>query len=413
MERRIAPQIAEDECRRGVRLGSYLTDRNRGFGPLRAYSAGMLVASRRDDTSQDGAPSPTRRAYLVAPAIAAAMLVATLIWGSRYGMGIRDPDGIIGWRFSFVIALVGGFWALDVIPRGILTARTNKASTWRTLVATARERWPWRRFAFVIGSIVAFYVTYLCYRNVKSYLPLARPRLLDGELADFERSLFGQDPSTLLHQLLGTGVSAQVLSTVYLLFLTFVPISVGVTLVWSSDRAGALWWVSVLSINWVLGALSYFVLPSMGPAFTEPHLFTALPETGTSMLQQTLMEDRHDVPRQPRGQRGAAEHRRVRLAAHLDRVRRGPDGAPAARAASDADRHVGLPGAHVPGDDLLRLALRGRRPRRLRDGLRVRLPRRRAHRMADRAQQGDRPAPAQERLTDARACTRVGRPWCR
>jgi hypothetical protein len=146
--------------------------------------------------------------------------------------------------------------------------------------------------AFVLGSIVAFYVTYLCYRNVKSYLPLARPRLLDGELADFERSLFGQDPSTLLHQLLGTGVSAQVLSTVYLLFLTFVPISVGVTLVWSSDRAGALWWVSVLSINWVLGALSYFVLPSMGPAFTDPQLFSALPETGTSMLQQTLMEDR-------------------------------------------------------------------------------------------------------------------------
>ena len=34
------------------------------------------------------------------------------------------------------------------------------------------------------------------------------------------------------------GVSAQVLSTVYLLFLTFVPISVGVALVWSTDRAG-------------------------------------------------------------------------------------------------------------------------------------------------------------------------------
>jgi hypothetical protein len=261
----------------------------------------MLVASRREDMPRDGASSPTRRAYLVAPAIAAAMLVATLIWGSRYGMGIRDPDGIIGWRFTFVIALVGGFWALDVIPRAIHAARTNKAPTWGTLVATARERWPWRRFAFVIGSIVAFYVTYLCYRNVKSYLPLARPRLLDAELADFERSLFGQDPATLLHQLLGTGVSAQVLSTVYLLFLTFVPISVGVTLVWSSDRAGALWWVSVLSINWVLGALSYFVLPSMGPAFTEPHLFTALPETGTSLLQNTLVEERRTFLGDPVG----------------------------------------------------------------------------------------------------------------
>ena len=205
----------------------------------RSYSAGMLVASRREDTSAERSTAPPKRAYLVAPVIAVTMVIVTLVWGAQYGMGIRDPDGIIGWRFTFVLALVGGLWALDVIPRGIMAARTGKSPTWATIVAMARERWPWGRFAFVLGSIVAFYVTYLCYRNIKSYLPLARPRLLDGELADFERSLFGTDPSTLLHQLLGTGISAQVLSTVYLLFLTFVPISVGVALVWSTDRSGA------------------------------------------------------------------------------------------------------------------------------------------------------------------------------
>src|SRR5215210_6359267 len=301
VERWIALEIAQDERCGGMRLGPDLTDRNGGFVPLRSYSGAMLVASRRDDTSAEPRTVPTRRAYLVAPAIAVLMLIVTVVWGSRYGMGIRDPDGIIGWRFLFVVALVGGFWALDVIPRGIMTARANRAPTWATLAATTRERWPRSRFAFVLGSIVAFYVTYLCYRNVKSYLPLARPRLLDGELADVERSLFGTDPATLLHQLLGTGVSAQVLSTVYLLFLTFVPISVGVTLVWSSDRAGALWWVSVLSINWVLGAASYFLLPSMGPAFTEPHLFAALPETGTSMLQQALGDERRAFVGDPVG----------------------------------------------------------------------------------------------------------------
>jgi hypothetical protein len=256
----------------------------------------MLVASRMESAPAD-APSqatvaPPRRAYYVAPGIAAVMLVVTLAWGSAYDMGLRDPDGIIGWRFSFVLMLVGGFWALDVIPRGLLAARANGAPKWETLVALARDRWPWQRIAFVIGSIVAFYVTYLCYRNVKSYLPLARPELVDADLANFERGLFGTDPSTLLHDLLGTGVSAQLLSTVYLLFLTFVPISVGVALVWSSDRAGGLWWVAVLSINWVLGVASYFLLPSMGPAFVEPHLFAGLPETGSSMLQDALAEDR-------------------------------------------------------------------------------------------------------------------------
>jgi hypothetical protein len=263
-----------------------------------------LVASRREPEAADGPGAPPRRAYYAAPAIAAGMLVLTLVWGAQYDLGLRDPDGIIGWRFTFVLLLVGGFWALDVIPRAFVASRRDGTSRWGTFVALARERWPWRRMVFVIGSIVAFYVTYLCYRNVKSYLPLARPELLDADLANFERGLFGTDPSTLLHELLGTGVSAQVLSTVYLLFLTFVPISVGVTLVWSTNRAGALWWVSVLSINWVLGALSYFVLPSMGPAFVEPHLFARLPETGASALQDALMEDRRAFLADPTGSGG-------------------------------------------------------------------------------------------------------------
>ena len=265
----------------------------------------MLVASRRDGTSADepahSPEAPPRRAYYAAPAIAAGMLLLTLVWGAQYDLGLRDPDGIIGWRFSFVLMLVGGFVALDVIPRALAAARTNGTPTWATLVALARERWPWRRIGFVVGAIVAFYETYLSYRNIKSYLPLARPEVVDSDLANFERGVFGTDPSTLLHQLLGMGVSAQVLSTVYVLFLTFVPISVGAALVWSTDRAGGLWWVSVLSINWVLGVMSYFVLPSMGPAFVEPHLFARLPETGTSMLQDALMEDRRAFVADPVG----------------------------------------------------------------------------------------------------------------
>ena len=80
-----------------------------GFRPdLRPYSAGMLVASRRDEhrprvarLARAAAPG----AYFVAPAIAAVMLVVTLVWGDHYGIGLRDPDGIIGWRFVFVFAL--------------------------------------------------------------------------------------------------------------------------------------------------------------------------------------------------------------------------------------------------------------------------------------------------------------------
>jgi hypothetical protein len=196
-------------------------------------------------------------AYFAAPAIAVVCLIVTLAWGSEYGLGLRDPDGIIGRRFVFIVVLIAGFWALDVIPRAI--RRDGERGLPARLVAIGRERWPLRRVVFVLGSIVAFYVTYLCYRNLKSYLPLARPELFDQQLTDLERGIFGRDPALLLQELLGTGVAAHVLSAVYLLFLTFVPLSVGATLVWSSDRASALWWVSVLSIAWVLGTVSYFL----------------------------------------------------------------------------------------------------------------------------------------------------------
>src|SRR5215204_5852180 len=126
----------------------------------------LLVASRKQPLAAEEPVAPPRYAYWAGPAIAVVMLAVTLAWGTAYGLGLRDPDGIIGWRFSFVLMLV----------------------------ALARERWPWRRIGFVIGAIVAFYVTYLCYRNVKSYLPLARPEMVDSDLANFERGVFGTDP---------------------------------------------------------------------------------------------------------------------------------------------------------------------------------------------------------------------------
>ena len=49
------------------------------------------------------------------------------------------------------------------------------------LVAVRREHWTLHRWLAVTGAIVAFYVTYLAYRNLKSMVPLLRPGdLFDG-----------------------------------------------------------------------------------------------------------------------------------------------------------------------------------------------------------------------------------------
>lgn len=241
-----------------------------------------------------------RRALWVSPAIAALMLAVTLYMGDRYGLGLRDPDGVVGGRLVLVLGLVLAFWAIDVVPRGWRESRAAGRPLAECVLEAIRERWTWRRAGIVLGSIIAFYITYLCYRNVKAYIPLVHPTIVDPELLELERSLFfGQDPATILHEIFGRGISAHLLSSVYLLFLTFVPIAIGASLVWSNDMSSGMWWVAALSLNWVLGAASYYLLPSMGPAYAAPHLFSGLPDTGAETLQQTLLVDREAFLKSP------------------------------------------------------------------------------------------------------------------
>jgi hypothetical protein len=264
----------------------------------------VLRAQPLTEIDETGRSKVPLRAYLVAPVIAAVMLAVTLLSGSRYGIGLRDPDGVIGARLLLVLGGVAIFWALDIVPRALRQARAAGTPKWATIREVARRRWPAKRLAIVLGSILAFYLIYLCYRNVKSHVPLASPGLHDTSLLELERDIFGRDPATLMHALFGTGISAHVLSVVYLLFLTFVPLSVALALVWSDDMAHCLWWLGTISFNWVLGAASYFMIPSLGPIFVEPQLFAALPETGVTALQNVLLEHRESFLVDPVGSGG-------------------------------------------------------------------------------------------------------------
>ena len=85
------------------------------------------------------------------------------------------------------------------------------------------------------------------------------------------------------------------LSTVYLFFLAFVPISLGAALIASANPIPGLWYVTALGINWTLGVVSYLMIPSLGPVFAKPDMYSSLPDTGTSALQQALIYERHDA----------------------------------------------------------------------------------------------------------------------
>jgi hypothetical protein len=240
--------------------------------------------------------------YAMAVTVAVVTAGAALFFAFYLGLPMRDPDGFLGPTFVRLPVIAGLMLAVDVVPRAILRVR-GLDGLWAESKVIFRDRWPVSRLLPALIGLLAFYATYVGYRNLKNYLPLLRPELVDDELRALDHQIAGGAPADMLHDLLGTGVSAHVLSWVYLAYLMFVPLSLGLALIPIGRAREAAWYVTALCLNWSLGAASYYVLPSMGPIYAEPGLFSDLPETGTSALQNSLLVSRSMFLDDPGGER--------------------------------------------------------------------------------------------------------------
>jgi membrane-associated phospholipid phosphatase len=83
-----------------------------------------------------------------------------------------------------------------------------------------------------------------------------------------------------------------VLSISYMLFFVFIPGTLAAALVFSPNLQAGLFYATAQSINWVLGAASYFILPSLGPIYAEPSMFAHLPQSEAGKLQSLLLDQR-------------------------------------------------------------------------------------------------------------------------
>ncbi len=240
------------------------------------------------------------RATVAGPAVAATSLLAALAATRAAGLPMRDPDGVASARLGVAALLVAGLVVLDIVVRaarrgdGLLPSR-------QALRAVRRERWTLARVLPVSIALLSFFACYFAYRNLKSVVPLVRPQeLFDDKLEHVDQLFFwGHEPSALLHDLLGTGAAAHAMSLVYLLFFIFIPVSLAMTLVFSSDLRAGLFYTTAFSVNWLLGAASYFVLPSIGPFQATPGVFAGLPTTAASQLQAMLLDERASFLRDP------------------------------------------------------------------------------------------------------------------
>jgi PAP2 superfamily protein len=260
-----------------------------------ARLSGVHPAGAKPSSAALGATSPPRWREVVAPpAVALVMLVAALIATDAADVRFRDPDNVAAGYFvmvGFAAALLVG---LDVAVRAARMTGTRRPSR-ASMGEVRRARWTWQRMAAAGSALLSFYVSYLGYRNLKGLLPILRPGdLFDRQLTSVDRALFGgHDPAALLHSLLGVGpIPTHLLAWIYAAFIVFLPLSLAVALVFSPDLSTSLFFATALSINWLIGIASYFLLPSLGPAFADPGAFATLPHSQATKLQQMLLDDR-------------------------------------------------------------------------------------------------------------------------
>jgi membrane-associated phospholipid phosphatase len=228
------------------------------------------------------------------------MAVATLLVATAYDLPVRDPDGVSVPTWVRLPLIVLAAVLVDVVARWVLAVRRRDPAARSGALATLRsvvsDRWDLAQVRFTLSGLLAWYVAYVAFRNLKGYLPFVNERLWDTELARLDRVLWlGHDPAAVLHEVLGTGWAAWLMSGVYVLWIGLVPAALAIALVWTRrSHAGELY-VTAISFNWLLGAAIYYLLPSLGPVYSRPQEFADLSPTFNTRVQEWLLQDRVDV----------------------------------------------------------------------------------------------------------------------
>lgn len=215
------------------------------------------------------------------------------------GLPVRDPDGFLGPSYVRLPLIALVFVVADVVPR-VALKRPFPRDVLGMAARVLRERWSGPRVAVTAAGLAVFYLAYVAYRNFKSFLPFLQERREDVLLLASDRWLTGGPyPGDVLQTILGTGASASVLSAVYMFYMLFVPLSLAAALIWFDNLSLGAWYVTALSINWLLGAVSYYALPSLGPIYVHPEAFADLPDTAVEGLQEALWRHRVEVLADP------------------------------------------------------------------------------------------------------------------
>ncbi len=223
------------------------------------------------------------------------MVVLAFIAATALGKRLIDPDGFLGpsWMRLPMLCLAALF--ADMVPRALWFSKGRPKAMWPIVRERWRAHWNRERLTLVFLGIICFYITYVSYRNLKSFVPdiMGRQTNYDRPLDLLDRAIFlGHTPAEVVHGIFGTFFAAHILSSIYLLFIPMVAVFVAIWCVWSRNISYGYWFVTSQCLIWALGTATYYMLPSLGPGFEYQARYLDLTHTGTTDLMNALSNSR-------------------------------------------------------------------------------------------------------------------------
>ena len=112
-----------------------------------------------------------RRAYALLIGVASVMGILALTASISLGRPLVDPEGFLGPAWLRLPLLLLGAFLLDIVPRMLWVSGLRPKEMPGVVKARIDEHWDRERITLVVFGLVCFYVTYVSYRNLKSFLP--------------------------------------------------------------------------------------------------------------------------------------------------------------------------------------------------------------------------------------------------
>jgi membrane-associated phospholipid phosphatase len=226
--------------------------------------------------------------------LVALFTVATVIRSHYVGIPVRDPGGAyFRNRLAWSVIL---FAVLTLVDAALRTDRNSWTLT--SALATLRSRWHSKRTFLAFSGLLAYYVVYLDYHNLKSW-NACNPQH-DNKLLRIDSWLFfGHSPAMLLHSLFGQHLAAHVFAVIYESFSVLVPVVVVAMLVFADTTRKSYAFLLSSMWVWILGTIAYYLVPATGPFYSAPQDFANLSQTMVTAKQAHFVAQRADLLHDP------------------------------------------------------------------------------------------------------------------